>query len=323
LVLNYVDFKNDIENGKTFSIYLFEGEDAFFRERGLSLVKKVMVSEPQLNFVSFEGDKLNEKEVVSSLTAYPFLSLKRVTVIREYYPKSNAIPKAIKDYLENPNEDSVLVIVNEKSCDSLKKFEAVCVVDCKKADAYKISQHVKAKCGLAGVAIDMETAKLIAEYCLCDMTRVDNETEKLIAYALQKKVITKQDVEGLVVQDTEYKIFTLTDFIAKKDFNNALKVIYEMLEKGETLQRLLISVYNYFKRLLHVAISDKTDAQLAEILSIKEFAVKKARTQAKGFKKKSLKNAVDMLADTDYLIKSGKVDAEDRIWHNLFSIITG
>lgn len=321
--MNYVDFKNDIENGKTFSIYLFEGEDAFFRERGLSLVKKVMVSEPQLNFVSFEGDKLNEKEVVSSLTAYPFLSLKRVTVIREYYPKSNAIPKAIKDYLENPNEDSVLVIVNEKSCDSLKKFEAVCVVDCKKADAYKISQHVKAKCGLAGVAIDMETAKLIAEYCLCDMTRVDNETEKLIAYALQKKVITKQDVEGLVVQDTEYKIFTLTDFIAKKDFNNALKVIYEMLEKGETLQRLLISVYNYFKRLLHVAISDKTDAQLAEILSIKEFAVKKARTQAKGFKKKSLKNAVDMLADTDYLIKSGKVDAEDRIWHNLFSIITG
>lgn len=321
--MNYVDFKNDIENGKTFSIYLFEGEDAFFRERGLSLVKKVMVSEPQLNFVSFEGDKLNEKEVASSLTAYPFLSLKRVTVIREYYPKSNAIPKAIKDYLENPNEDSVLVIVNEKSCDSLKKFEAVCVVDCKKADAYKISQHVKAKCGLAGVAIDMETAKLIAEYCLCDMTRVDNETEKLIAYALQKKVITKQDVEGLVVQDTEYKIFTLTDFIAKKDFNNALKVIYEMLEKGETLQRLLISVYNYFKRLLHVAISDKTDAQLAEILSIKEFAVKKARTQAKGFKKKSLKNAVDMLADTDYLIKSGKVDAEDRIWHNLFSIITG
>lgn len=320
--MNYVDFKNDIENGKTFSIYLFEGEDAFFRERGLSLVKKILISEPQLNCATFEGEKLNEKEVESSLYSYPFLSLKRLTVIREYYPKANSISKGIKQFLENPMQDSVLVVVNEKPCDAIKKFNSVCLVECVKADAYKISQHVKAKCSMAGVAIDMETAKLLAEYCLRDMTRVENETEKLIAFALQKKVITKQDVESLVVQDTEYKIFHMTDSISKKDFNKALSIIFEMLEKGETLQRLLISVYNYFKRLLHVAISDKTDAQLASILGIKESAVRITRAQAKNFKKKSLKNAVDLLADTDYLIKSGKVDAEDRIWHNLFSIIT-
>ena len=320
--MNYVDFKNDIENGKTFSIYLFEGEDAFFRERGLSLVKKLLISEPQLNCATFEGEKLNEKEVESSLYSYPFLSLKRLTVIREYYPKANSISKGIKQFLENPMQDSVLVVVNEKPCDAIKKFNSVCLVECVKADAYKISQHVKAKCSMAGVAIDMETAKLLAEYCLRDMTRVENETEKLIAFALQKKVITKQDVESLVVQDTEYKIFHMTDSISKKDFNKALSIIFEMLEKGETLQRLLISVYNYFKRLLHVAISDKTDAQLASILGIKESAVRITRAQAKNFKKKSLKNAVDLLADTDYLIKSGKVDAEDRIWHNLFSIIT-
>ena len=320
--MNYVDFKNDIENGKTFSIYLFEGEDAFFRERGLSIVKKLLISEPQLNCATFEGEKLNEKEVESSLYSYPFLSLKRLTVIREYYPKANSISKGIKQFLENPMQDSVLVVVNEKPCDAIKKFNSVCLVECVKADAYKISQHVKAKCSMAGVAIDMETAKLLAEYCLRDMTRVENETEKLIAFALQKKVITKQDVESLVVQDTEYKIFHMTDSISKKDFNKALSIIFEMLEKGETLQRLLISVYNYFKRLLHVAISDKTDAQLASILGIKESAVRITRAQAKNFKKKSLKNAVDLLADTDYLIKSGKVDAEDRIWHNLFSIIT-
>jgi DNA polymerase III delta subunit len=114
----------------------------------------------------------------------------------------------------------------------------------------------------------------------------------------------------------------MTDYIGKKNFDKAITVIYEMLGKGETLPRILNSVYNYFRRLLHVAISNNTDAELAKFLGIKEFAVKKAKQQANAFKKKSLKNAVDMLADTDYLIKTGTVDPVDKIWHTLFTVIT-
>ena len=320
--MNYTDFKNGIENGQEFSVYLFEGEDAFFRERGLSLVKKAFITELQLNCATFNGEKLDEKEVISSLSAYPFLSAKRLTVIREYYPKKDGI-KVIKPFLENPTPDNVLCIVNEKPSDVLKKFSSVCVVDCKKADANLIGRYVKGKCAQAGVNIDLETAKVIADYCLCDMTRVESETEKLIAYTFNKKQITKDDVDALVSQDSEHKIYQMTDYIGKKDFDKAISVIYEMLAKGETMQRLLISVYNYFRRLLHVAISDKTDAQIAEILGVKEYAVKAIRSQAKAFKKKALKQAVDMLADTDFLIKSGRVDADDRIWRDFFSIING
>ena len=35
---------------------------------------------------------------------------------------------------------------------------------------------VKAQCSKNGVAIDGESAKLLCEYCLSDMTRIDNET---------------------------------------------------------------------------------------------------------------------------------------------------
>ena len=320
--MNYTEFKNGIENGKTFSAYLFEGEDAFFRERGLYLVKKTFISESQLNIATFAGDKIDEKEVSSSLSAYPFLSLKRLTVIREYYPKKDGV-KGVREFLENPTPDNVLCIVNEKPSDVLKKFSSVCVVDCKRADANLIGRYVKGKCAQAGINIDLETAKVIADYCLCDMTRVESETEKLIAYCFNDKQITKVDVDALVAQDTEHKIYEMTDCIGKKNFDKAITVIYEMLSKGETMQRLLLSVYNYFRRLLHVAISNKPDDELAKVLGVKEYAVKIARTQSKAFKKKALKQAVDMLADTDYLIKSGKADADDRIWHNFFSIITG
>ena len=218
-------------------------------------------------------------------------------------------------------KESILVIVNEKPSDVLKKFSQINVVDCKKADASIISRYVKGKCATAGVSIDLESAKTLSEFCLNDMTRVENETEKLISYCFDKKQITLEDIELMVVKDTEFKIFEMTDYIGKKQFDQAIMVINDMLSKGENMQRLLVSVYNYFRRLLHVAISDKTDAELAKLFNVKEFAVKKTRTQAKAFKKKSLKQAVDMLTETDYLIKSGRVMPDERIWQNLFSIM--
>ena len=42
--MKYAEFKNGLESGDVFSVYLFEGEDAFFRERGLSLLKNKFVT---------------------------------------------------------------------------------------------------------------------------------------------------------------------------------------------------------------------------------------------------------------------------------------
>lgn len=319
--MNYSDFKNGLENGKVFPIYLFEGDDAFFRERALVLLKNKYLNEPQLNLAVFEGDKLSVSDVLSSLNAYPFMSEKRITVVREYYPKASDL-KAFKDYFEKPVEQSILIFVNEKTSETLKKAEGVTKVDCNHSDASTIARYVKAKSARAGVEIDLQTAKTLAEYCRCDMTRIEGESEKLICYALDKKKIELSDVEMLTVKDVEFKVFKMTEYVAKGNFDLALTVIYDMLGKGETMQRIMVSVYNYFRKLLHIAISDKTNSELAKLLGSSEDSVRITREQAKAFKKKSLKNAVDVLADTDYLIKSGKVDAEDKIWRDIFTIMT-
>ena len=74
--MKYVEFKNNLEDGQACAVYLFEGEDAFFRERGLSLLKSRFVSEPELNLVTLDSDA-EVSEIISSLEGYPFLSEKR------------------------------------------------------------------------------------------------------------------------------------------------------------------------------------------------------------------------------------------------------
>ncbi len=320
--MKFLDFKNGLEQGLKYSVFLMEGEDAYFREKGLNLLKSKFISELTLNYTCFDGAGLNVKELYSSLTAYPFMSKKRLTAVREFYPDKNALNGDLKDYLNNPPSDSLFVILNEKPCEALKKFDNVCVVDCKKADVSLLVRWMRGECARYNVVIEGEAAQKVAEYCLSDMTRIENETNKLACYVGSGGVIKVADVDALVSRDTEYKIYEMTDHIGKKKHDLALSVVKEMLSKGETPQRLLLSVYNYFRRLLHVAISSANDTEIAKMLDIKEFAVKKAKEQAKLFKVRSLKTAVDKLTDFDYKIKSGLVDMTEALWLSIFSIMS-
>ncbi len=319
--MKYVEFKNGLENGQEFSVYLFEGEDVFFRERGLTLLKNKFLSNPELNLVCFNGD-VEVSDLIASLEGYPFMSNKRVTVVKEFYPKQEQLKSGLKNYLENPLNTSVLAILNEKPCEALKKFESVTVVECKKADASLIVKWIKGECIKANVSINGETCGLIGEFCLYDMTRIESETKKLIAYVGDGGEITSETVNEMVAKDTEYKIYEMTDYIGKKNFEKTLELLKDMFSKGETPQRIITSLYNYFRRLLHAAISGKTAGELASAYGVKEFAARKIKEQSAMFKKKALKSAVDFLTDADYKTKSGQMNADEGMWISLFRIFT-
>lgn len=319
--MKYLEFKSGLGNGQVFSVYLFEGEDAFFRERGIKLLKNKFVSNPELNFTVLDSD-CDGEEIVSSLYAYPFMSEKRMVVIREYYPKTDALKGGLMQYVKSPAEFSMLVIVNEKPCDALKKLDGICLVDCNHADASVLVKWIKAECSSNNVLIQAETAKLIADFCLSDMTRIENETKKLCSFVGENGEITADVVESMVARDTEYKVYEMTDYIAKRKFDMALTVIKDMMSKGETAQRILTAVYNYYRRLLHCAISNMEVAELAQVFGIKEFAAKKTKEQASLFKKRALKSAVDALTDADFKIKSGLADADEMVWLTVFKIMT-
>lgn len=320
--MQFSELRKSLDSGEKHSVYLVEGEEAYFRALALETLKNAFVREPSLNVATFEGENFSVGEFLSSLTAMPLLSDYRMTVIKEFYPKTDAIKGGLKEFFDNPIKSSVLVIVNENKHELFKKFKSVCTVSCGAAETPLIVRYIKAAAKAENVTVSDATCAKIAEYCLSDMTRVKNETEKLIAYAGRGGEITDDAVNRLVNRSVEYKIYEMTDYIAKRKFDLAIGVIEDMLDKGDAYGRILTSVYNYFRRLLFVAISDKSNLDTAALLGIKEFAVKKAKEQAAAFKVRALKNAVDRLGDADYAVKSGKSSADGLMWINLFKIMT-
>jgi DNA polymerase III delta subunit len=61
--------------------------------------------------------------------------------------------------------------------------------------------------------------------------------------------------------------------------------------------------------MLHSTLSPKSDAEVAKLLNVREYAIKKAR-QIKNLNKIKMKSILDMLVDYEYKFKSGSMSLD-------------
>ena len=153
------------------------------------------------------------------------------------------------------------------------------------------------------------------------MARITSELEKLMAFVMDTKVLTVDVIEKNVTQDREFQIFQLAEFIAKGDGDSANKLIDSIMVKNNAFS-ILLPLYNNYRRALFVSINkDKTSAELANLLSVKEFAIKMLKNQLTVFSSKQLKLIVDMLAEYDRKIKFGEMKENIAIKIIVFNIL--
>lgn len=303
-------------------IYLVEGEDAFLRENAVRLIKQVALSEPDLNLTNLYGQevKADPEVLLTSTESYPFMSDKRYVVVKDYYPTAQDLKhKAVKKVFSDPSETTVLIIVNEQKCDNLKKLDSVTFVDCYKADEDVIVGYVRRRALDEGVVITPSAIKLLLEYSNMDMTRIGGEVEKLLSFVGKDSEITKETVELLVTKSSDFQVYELTEAIGRRDYGKSFEILSDMLGKNQDKQRLFISIYYHFRRLLHATVSGATNQELANLLETKEFVIKKAREQAKRFTPKRLKQICDKLSYYDGAFKSGELGVDTALWNSILN----
>lgn len=303
-------------------IYLICGDDAFLSERATRLVIDACNIDEGLNLSRFEGAdvKGNADKLISALTSYPFMGDKRVVLVKEYYPLTADI-KTLKPYFENPCETTVFIIANVSPSDNIAKLENVTVVDCAKGDSQIASIWIKSEVSKAGVKISEGAIEKLVDYCHADMTKINGEIQKLIAYAMTDGKIEEGDVEALCVKELDYQMYEVVEFISAKKYESAYTCLKEMLTTAGDGQKLFVSLYYHYRRMLYSALSPLSDGEVARCLKVKEFAVKMARRQAKAYSVKRLKEIVDSLALYDERFKQGFVEQSSAVWNAIFSIL--
>ena len=92
-----------------------------------------------------------------------------------------------------------------------------------------------------------------------------------------------------------------------------MKVLKNLIYAKEPIQKILITLYNHFKKLYFVKIALKNNKDIIDCLNLKPnqaFLVNKYKMQAKYFKENDLKEILSRLIDLDYNYKNGEIDLQ-------------
>lgn len=147
------------------------------------------------------------------------------------------------------------------------------------------------------------------------MQDIINEIRKLIEFAGSNGTITKEDVDKLSTKQMEAVIFDLTDRLGSKQVEKALEILDTLIYNKEPLQKILITLYNHFKKLylLKLYENENSNLDVVEVLGLKAnqtFLVSKYKKQIMYFTEKEIYNIINEFIDLDYKSKNGLMDID-------------
>ncbi len=321
--MKYVELKSQLKT-KIEKTYLITGDDRYLCYDALKKIEDALnITIKDMNAVTISGEQTSAKDIVDSANMYPFGDMFRLVVVRNFSPTKNENEqKIIAEYIKKPLDSTVVVFFNPEGAEFYKGMSGLVTIDCSKIDAKTIAAFVKNTLAKNDIQSTEQTIEKLIMFCGNDMARITNELEKLVAYVYDTKVLTEQIVEDFVVQDKEYQVFQLAEFIAKGDAEKAIDLVDSFTVKAGAGFMILSPLFNNYRRALFVSINkDKTSAELATLLGVKEFAIKMLKNQIACFSPKQLKQIVDMVADYERKIKVGEMKENIAIKTIVFNIL--
>ena len=123
--------------------------------------------------------------------------------------------------------------------------------------------------------------------------------------------ITKEDIDILSIRQFDSVIFDLTDNLGRKNVAKSLEVLRNLIYAKEPIQKILITLYNHFKKLYIVKLCEKYKKDIQENLNLKPnqtFLVSKYKKQAGYFKEDELYNILKQFINLDEKYKDGDID---------------
>ena len=302
--------------------YFVVGKDFFLRSSAEKMItKKCINSFLELNLSKFNDENYSLNSFLDALMLAPFGADKRVVVLSEV-GLSTHDQKKILEALKLKNNMVCIIFKYEEMPASLNKIKDECtIVDCSPLENDVLRAIIVNKFAKSGIKIEANAVQTLIDYTNGDMTFIDQEMKKLIAYAKDTKVVNEADVIELVHKNIEYSVFELSNAVAEKNREKAIALLDFMLKSKESPQNLLGMILANFRRIFYASVSKESASTLASALGVKEYAIKIAKRMALKFTPKKLKKILDIGGQIDFDVKNSKMDDKNAIYYFISNIL--
>jgi len=247
-------------------VYVIYGQDGRRGREALEEIREAVLGEadPQLALSVYEGDSASLAEVLDGLRTLPFLTERRLVVIKDADKFISDHREALEKYLEQPSSTGVLLLMAKSfpgRTRLAKKAAAVGeVVACEPVKAWELPKYVSAYARRAhGLTLGQEAATLLVELAGEETGILCGEVDKLATFVgggegqRGKERIERADVERLVGNNRQYSVFNVIDAMTRGDKGEALGFLHQLFAQDREAQYRAVGAFAWHFRRLYEA----------------------------------------------------------------------
>ncbi len=308
---------NDIKAGNIKPIYFLMGEESYYIDKLAEYIEKNILSEEEKGFnqTVLYGRDVSIEDIISTAKRYPMMAERQVVIVKEAQELSRTIDK-LESYAAKPMETTVLVICYKyKTLDKRKKVTKELaknglVYESKKLYENQVGEWIKRVLAGKKYNIEPKANAMLVEFLGTNLSKINNELEKLQIILPQGTTITPHHIEENIGFSKDYNVFELRKAIGERNQLKAYKIADNFAQNPKEYPLVMTTalIFGFFIQLLkYHGLKDKNPKTVAAAIGVNPYFLKEYDVALKNYPMKKVSQVIAALRDID--VKSKGVGA--------------
>ena len=315
----------DIKNKNLKPIYFLMGEEPYYIDQLADFIADNVLTEEERGFnqMVLYGRDVTLDDVVSQAKRFPMMAERQVVIVKEAQDLSRAIlaqpdksKNTLEAYAENPQPTTVLVFCDKyKKLDKRKRvYKALAknglIFESKKLYENQVGDWIRRVMTGKGYTVEPKAAHMLVEFLGTDLSKINNELEKLRLILPEGSTITPLAVEQNIGISKDFNNFELQRAIGDKDVVKAHRIInyFAQNPKDNPMVVTIALLFSFFQNLLiYHGLPSKDKSSVAKALKVNPYFVGQYVDAARNYPMKKVSHVVNLLRTAD--VKSKGVGA--------------
>lgn len=285
------------------------GEEAYFIDIISDYIEDNVLPEEGRGFdqMVLYGRDVTIDDIVGNAKRFPMMSEYQVIIVKEAQDLSRTIEKLV-DYVKQPQPSTILVFnYKYKTIDKRKTLyktlnKAGVVFESKKLYENKVPDWIKRVLASKNYTIAPKAAQMLVEFLGTDLSKINNELNKLQIVLPKGTQITPEHIEENIGISKDFNNFELRKAIGDLDVKKAQQIVKYFAEnpKDNPMVVTVSLLFAFFSQLLQFhGLTDKNPRNVASTLGINPYFVNEFINAARNFPMKKVSAVIATLREFD------------------------
>ena len=300
---------SNIQKGDIKPVYFLMGEEPYYIDKLADFIEGTVLKEEEKGFnqMLLYGRDVTVEDIVSNAKRYPMMAERQVIIVKEAQDLSRSIEK-LTDYVEKPQPTTVLVICYKyKKIDKRKKLHKAIaksgvIFESKRLYENQVADWIRKELQSRSYQISPKASQMLVEFLGTDLSKIDNELQKLQLISPKGTTITPELIEENIGISKDFNNFELRKAVGMKDSLKAHRIInyFSQNPKDNPMVVTISLLFSFFSQLLQYhALTDKSKSNVAKVLKVNPYFVSDYSVAASNYPMKKVSQVISLLREAD------------------------